>query len=150
MKAVVIDFQAFKSNNNEFILKELASYNGTQSLHCVFQPPFEFHKLSIDSQKQANWLANRHHHLNWTDGYVPLEKFQEILEVIVSEAEQVFVKGREKAKFIEKYLQHHQHLKVCEIAEQPALTSQAPSCLFHQHLPTYCALTNVYYLHSRL
>src|SRR3978361_785442 len=102
---VVIDFQAFKSSNNEFIVKEVASFNGTQSLHCIFHPPCEFHELSADCQRQVRWLTNNHHHLNWSDGYVPLDKLPELLEVAVrGGADRIFVKGREKAAFIENCL----------------------------------------------
>src|SRR3978361_381973 len=132
---VVIDFQAFKSSNNEFIGKEVASFNGTQSVHCIFLSPCEFHELSADCQRQARWLTAKHHHLNWSDGYVPLDKLPELLEAAVRGADRTFVKGREKAEFIEnclrERLQHH-HPVVCEFPEQPALTARTPYCPFHR------------------
>src|SRR3978361_1835884 len=159
---VVIDFQAFKSSNNEFIVKEVASFNGTQSLHCIFLPPYEFHELSADCQRQARWLTDKHHHLNWSDGYVPLDKLPELLEVAVRGTDRIFVKGREKAEFIEnclrQRLQHHHHrVVVCEFPEQPALTARTPYCPFHRShstttttKKTFCALTNVHCLYSLL
>ena len=150
---VVIDFQAFKSPNNEFIVKEVASFNGSQSLHCVFLPPCEFHELIIDCQRQVSWLSNKHHHLNWSDGYAPLDKLQELLGVAVRGAEQIYVKGREKAEFIENCLRQQQLLHypmVCEFAEQPALTARSPHCPFHRHSKTFCALTNAHYLYTAI
>lgn len=156
MLVVVIDFQAFKSSNNEFVVKEVASFNGTQSLHCIFLPPCEFQELSADCQRQANWLTDKHHHLNWSDGYTPLDKLPELLEVAVRGADQIFVKGREKAEFIETCLRErlqprHQPV-VCEFDQHPVLTARTPYCPFHRppRSETFCALTNVHYLYKRL
>ena len=166
---VVIDFQAFKSSNNEFIVKEVASFNGTQSLHSIFLPPCKFHELSADCQRQVRWLTNNHHHLYWSDGYVPLNKLPELLEVAVrggGGADRIFVKGREKAAFIENCLRqrlnhrhhlHHFHPVVCEFPDQPALTARIPYCPFHrahskkrERKKTFCALSNVHYLYNLL
>ena len=55
MKQLVVDVQGFKIENNKFISKELAAYDGRKICHYVFKPPFNLNQLPPNLTKEANW-----------------------------------------------------------------------------------------------
>lgn len=144
MKILIVDVQGFQISDTTFSPKELAVYDGKASSHYVFRAPFHFYTLPSHLQQQANWLMNNHHCINWNEGFTPVFLFPKILQRIFRDADLVYVKGREKAKFIRSYTNKH----VIEIEEQPALSPSRPSCMHHSKSPSYCALSNVYSLYK--
>lgn len=48
-----MDIQGFKIENNKFIVKEFAAYDGVRISHYIFKPPFPLKMLSPDLYKQA-------------------------------------------------------------------------------------------------
>lgn len=144
MKMLVLDVQGFKIENNKFIPKELAAYDGTRISHYIFKQPFNLRFLSPDLYKQAVWLMKNHHCLPWNQGYTPVHKFADIVKNLTEKVDNVYVKGKEKCQYIRKY-----SLKpVIELDEEPALKPDDPKCFFHSKSPCICALTNVYYLYN--
>lgn len=144
MKRLVVDIQGFKIENNKFIPKELAAYDGEKTCHYIFKPPFNIKHLSMDVYKQALWLIKNHHCISWQQGFTPVYKFGEIVNQIMDKADIVFVKGREKLDYVKNYT-----LKpVLELYENPALEPTSPKCFYHLKSPCICALTNVYYLYN--
>jgi len=65
---IVVDFQAFKNNNNEFIIKECAVVDIDYSFieHWVVAPPSDFYELTRERRKAAVRLGINHHGLGWT------------------------------------------------------------------------------------
>lgn len=142
--SVVIDVQGFKLENNKFVVKEFAAYDGNKICHYVFKAPFRMSLLPPHLHKQAVWLMENHHCINWEDGFVPLHKFSNILQHIIGEYERVLIKGKEKADYIRKYTPR----PVTELDEQPSLKFQKPKCFFHSKDSCVCALSNVFYLYD--
>lgn len=143
MKIVVVDVQGFKTSKTNFTPKELAVYDGTLISHYIFKPPFTFHILDVEFKKQANWLSQNHHCLDWTDGFTPSFSFPHIIQRLTKDADYVYVKGLEKATYIRSFIS----TPVIEFDEQPALVPTEPSCFYHLKSPAICALSNVYYLY---
>lgn len=141
---LVIDVQGFKIENNKFIVKELAAYDGIRLCHYVFKPPFAMKLLSPNLQKQALWLMNNHHCLDWHFGFTPFYLFSDIIKNLTSKVECVYVKGREKADYIRKYSMN----SVYELAESSKLQVGQTRCLYHTKESCICALTNVFYLYD--
>lgn len=144
--SVVIDLQGFKIENNHFIVKEFAAYDGNKLSHFVFKPPFRMDRLPPHLQKQVVWLTENHHAIKWKDGFVPLHKFFDILHYITDKYDRVYVKGKEKAEYVKKLLLSK---PVIELDEQPSLQQGEPNCLFHSKMFCMCALTNVFYLYDK-
>lgn len=142
MIQLVLDVQGFKVENNKFIPKELAAFDGNRVCHYIFKPPFDMKHLSPDLCKQANWLMQNHSCINWNEGYTPLHKFADIIKNLTGKADNVYVKGREKSDYIRKYC-----LKpVIELENNPTLQKGEPKCFYHSTSHCMCALANVYYL----
>ena len=144
MSKIIIDVQGFKIENNKFIPKELASYNGFQLSHHIFKAPFKMDLLSPECQKTVLWLMNNHHSISWKNGHTPLHKFTDIIADITKHAETVYVKGKEKADYIRKYCCK----PVIEIEEQPALIPSEVRCFNHLNNQSMCALSNVLYIYN--
>lgn len=141
---VIIDVQGFKIENNKFIVKEFAAYDGKNICHYIFKPPFPMRMLPSNLYKQAIWLTENHHGLNWKDGFVPLHQFPAILQYVTSKSDGIYAKGKEKVEYLQKYSSK----PVFELDEQPALEQQEPRCFFHTSDLCICALSNVYYLYD--
>lgn len=140
---LIIDVQGFKSENNKFLVKELAAFDGTRTCHYLFKSPYSFDSLPKEYQKQANWLTTHHHAIEWTQGYTRFHHFADIIKHLTADVKEVYVKGKEKAKFIQGFT------KTCvvELPESPPLTPSNSCCFYHSKEICICALSNVYYLH---
>lgn len=141
---LVIDIQGFKIENNNLIVKELAAYDGTRLCHYIFKPPFTIKLLPPYLQKQALWLMNNHHCIDWNFGFTPLYQFSDVIKNLTSTVECVYVKGKEKADYIRKYSMN----PVYELAESPKLQVGRTHCFYHTKESCICALTNVFYLYD--
>lgn len=143
---IILDVQGFKIENNKFIVKELAAFDGNKVSHFIFKSPFRIDYLSPDMHKNAKWLMKNHHCLDWREGFTPLHKFEDIIRGLCNNADYVYVKGKEKSEFIRKFTMK----PVIEIDEQPSLKPRVPCCFFHLSTPCFCALSNVYYLYDQI
>lgn len=102
----VIDFQAFKQLNNEFIIKELTiqDLNDETSVKTyLFKPPFSWNSLSKEMKVQNKWLERHYHCLNWFSGELDYGESIKIIKSL-NVAKMVYVKGDDKNKWLEKYL----------------------------------------------
>lgn len=136
---LILDLQGFKDEKNKFIPKELAAYDGEKIIHYVFKQPFPLNFLSPECHKQAVWLMKNHHCINWNLGFTPLHYFSTIIKQVTKNAEFVYVKGVEKAKYIKKYVDN----AVIELDEEPPLFLSKPKCFYHSKPEAMCALSNV-------
>lgn len=141
---LVVDIQCFKRENNKFIVKELAAYNGEQLFHCVFRPPFALSTLSPDLQKQAQWLTKNHHCIEWTSGSIPHYMFSKVIEDMTKHVDRIYVKGREKATYLQQFISQ----PIIELDEEPAISQGSPKCLYHTKSHCICALSNVFNLYE--
>lgn len=114
----------FFNTKDEYIPKELAVFDGLWTCHCVFSAPYAFSQLEPKYQRQAEWLMETHHTIRWGTGYGPLQQLQVIMKQF--ENYTVFVKGRDKTQFIQKYL--NGLVKEIEEEKQPAIGTSMPSC----------------------
>lgn len=145
MNSIILDVQGFSIEDNKFLPKELATYNGDEVCHYIFKPPFPFDMLSPHLQRNAVYLTSNHHTLNWNAGFTPLHQFQKIMDDLSKKTDLIYVKGREKATYIQKFTTK----KVIELDEQPKITKQKAKCIYHNDPNNcICALTNVFNLYE--
>lgn len=142
----VVDVQGFKIENNKFIVKEFAAYDGVKICHYIFKPPYPFEMLSPDVQKQVRWLTRNYHCIKWTDGFTPLHLFGKIIQNLITDDDCVYVKGGEKANYIRQFISQ----PVLEFEEKPPLVKSSTKCFYHSNNNCMCALSNVYYLYENL
>lgn len=141
---LIIDFQGFKIENNEFVVKELAAYDGYRVSHYVFERPFDFKYLPRKYQKQSIWLSRHYHGIDWVAGDIPLSKLDEILNRLSNDESQIYIKGREKANYLRRFI----NKPLLELDEQPRLIKGSPMCFYHTKANCVCSLFNVYYLYE--
>lgn len=141
---LVLDIQGFKVENNKFIVKEMAAFNGHKISHYVFKSPFPKRHLPPDLEKQATWLTNNYHCIDWNEGYTPFHNFSNIVRSLTAREEIIYVKGKEKADYISEYSLN----SVYELGEYPPIPFEEPRCFYHIKPKCICSLTNVYYLYE--
>lgn len=141
---ICIDFQGFKTNRNEFIIKEVAVvFNAKEHINFIIKPPFDFQYLTPEKQKEANWLTNNYHHLKWNDGSVSFRSIIKFLRANVRHSN-IYVKGKEKKKWLEKIIEQ----KVINIEEIGCINFKQlqikyPECIYcSYHNYGVCALRN--------
>ena len=151
----VLDFQGFKDENNDFIVKELAilSTDGEKYELQLFQPPYAFNKLSKDLQKQVIWLEKKFHGLYWSSGQREYNELKDVFEGLEISGT-IYVKGVEKQKYV-KHLLSNYKVNVVNLEDLgcPSLSMLKQQmnpivlkpCHFN-HTEYNCAYVNVYVL----
>ena len=138
--------QGFRVGKNNYIVKELASYDGHKISHFMFRPPFPLKDLEPNLRKEAVWLMNNYHCIQWKGGFVPYFRCASIIRDLCSKVKYVYVKGLEKANFIRKCVPDS--VTIVEMDEQLSLRPMEPRCYYHLKSPCVCALSNVFFLYD--
>lgn len=147
---MAIDIQGFLVNKR-FIIKELAAFDGDRTAHYIFMPPVHYDTLTAQDQTTAIWLTNCHHRLEWDSGNVSLEKLPDILQEITKKISIVAVKGLDKVKVLEWYI-NMARTQIYDV-RGPKLEKTKPSCFGHHcnnDDDVMCALTNVKIIYNNL
>ena len=104
---IVIDFQGFKDNDNKYIIKELA-ISGLQNndllIHKIVAAPYAKETLNVKRKREAEWITVFYHGLDW-NCQLSDETYKHMmykLKELCYLSDKIFVKGEEKAKFIEE------------------------------------------------
>lgn len=141
---MIVDFQGFKTENNRFLIKELAAFDGFRACHYIFKQPYSFERLPESYRRQARWVSNNHHGIEWDQGFTPLHQLSNILGLLSNQCDEIWVKGAEKTKFIQQYIS----TPVIELPDSPALQLKEAKCFYHSINICMCALSNVYELYN--
>lgn len=101
----IIEFQAFRGNLNEFIVKELFMYdiNTNTSKYFLFKAPYRFSKLTNKFFRVNNWLINHFHKITWNEGFIEYNKLNDILNSYCKKYETIYTTGNEKCQFLRSY-----------------------------------------------
>lgn len=152
-----MDLQGFKTNKNEFIVKEFAYSTPEYTQVFLIKPPFPFSKLSEDEKRQTRWLE-KHFGIMWHEGYVDYREFKRHIVNHIKD-KTIFVKGMEKIKWVKNLCLD---CNVIDLGEKGVPNLQelfkycifecAFNCVYHKK---NCALKNVlcikkWYLDSHL
>lgn len=100
---VFVDFQGFKDNFNRFIVKEFATATKNSKFHDLIKSPHSITILDEEHQKQAKWLTENYHGLNWNSGNICLSELRNTVQPIFMN-KIVYVKGEEKIKWFKNML----------------------------------------------
>lgn len=140
-----IDLQGFKTESNDFIVKEAAILrDGNKLLHWIFEPPFEFRRLTATEARQVRWLTNKHHGIGWTDGYVPYKTVGSCLKLALENTQQIIVRGLEKKKWLWKLTGIEAlDLDQEDVPRLSLMPNGLHRCAFHTGV---CAMENVFKL----
>lgn len=131
--AYVVDFQAFKSLNNKFIVKELAILRVDRDdcdLHLIFKPPQPFDTLPKEMRKRVAFLTKHIHGIPWEIGHNDFKNFVKSNNVL-QKADVIFVKGSERVNFIRDMLQNS--VEVLDLDNFMYTTT----CFFENYCPNH-------------
>lgn len=100
MASFVVDFQAFKTLRNEFILKELAIVGVDTNLvaQCLIKPEIPFLHLPLKLQMSTSYLTRFVHKIRWCDGYMSTTDAIHLLRNTLKGASRIYCKGSERVK----------------------------------------------------
>lgn len=136
---VYVDLQGFKKTKNRLICKEfcLVDDNGYK-FHAFVKPTIEFKKLPSFNKRQAIWLMNNHHKIDYDFGDMdPFELRDQMYPKMENKI--VFVKGLEKVKWLKYMFRNHGEIECYDIDSQgfdATLKQSDPYdvCEFHNHV----------------
>ena len=104
----VVDVLGFKLTSKKFIFKEIsfAKLDVHNDIPIVIftEPPFPWEKLKTHMQQRNKWLSANYHGLEWESGNISYECGIETFQMKLADADIVYTKGLEKAKWLEKVL----------------------------------------------
>lgn len=136
MKIVTVDMQGF--NLPEFVVKEMAIFDGKRTAHFLFKPPKPW--SCIDDQSVKNnikYLQNNVHCLNYSSGNIDYEQLPDILQKYLLDegVDRIYVKGAQKKTLLEEFLASSD-IQIEIIAtdwmqECPVMFSEKPLCMNH-------------------
>lgn len=98
----MLDFQGFKNENNEFIIKELAIISTDEEVYelNLFRPPCGFHELAEKLKSQVIWLEKCFHGLYWNSGLKDYDELNDVFKSVFKMGGTIYVKGDEKRTYI--------------------------------------------------
>lgn len=98
MKAVV-EFHAFKNNQNQYIVKEFVIISDFFHVNITFSSPFIECNSKVERTKR--WLTRHYHKIKWEDGVLIYRK--EFIKNLLSPFNLIYTKGLEKVEFLKKF-----------------------------------------------
>lgn len=104
MSSVIIEFEGFQLQPDSFIVKELAFFDVKYGYHgrWSFLAPHPWEQLSAKHRKTFSWLTHHCHGIQWDYGDLPYSALQLILTSLFVSYTDIYSKGLEKCKFLEK------------------------------------------------
>jgi len=148
----VIEFQAFKDNNDKFLVKELAILDLSSNVlyHFLFKPPCSFNSLNSKARRTNRWVTNYFSRINWLDGFISYSKFDSIMYRFCSKFKTIYTNGEEKRAWIQMFT-------TSKVVNYPIskefLASKDVCCLAvanEKHANSNCAIKNAYRLSEYL
>lgn len=151
-KRCIIEFQAFRGNDDKFIIKELVILDLlTFIAHpFTFEAPFSFNTLTAKAKKTNKWLSKHFHHIKWYDGYICYTNLHSIMFHFCKQYTHIYTRGEEKRNWIQRYT----HGSVYDINVNKDFKFKFNNlCIATQdskHGQSHCALHNAYRLAAYL
>lgn len=148
----VIEFQAFRGNNNKYIVKELVILDIKSGVtnYFLFKPPFSCQELNGKSVRTNNWLSKYFHHISWHEGFTDYRELQHILVQYCKKYKQVFTSGLEKCELLSLYAPSEVTIyNICRQRERN-ITGICIGVISNKHTFSNCAMSNAYALRATL
>lgn len=98
----IVDVQGFKTDENQFIVKEIAVLCNNHLQTLLIKQPYPFYDLTTSEKRQVSWIE-RNRHIYWREGFVPYWQFKYYISDFLKD-KNVYVKGLEKVQWIKEIL----------------------------------------------
>lgn len=147
-RSCIIEFQAFRGNNDEYIVKELVILDLlTYVIYpFLFKPPFSFNKLNSKSKRTNKWIIKNFHHIGWREGHTDYKDLENIMYHYCSRFTKIYTRGLEKRNWIQLFTTKD----VVEVKLDNTVDFEINNiCILtksEKHALSQCAIKNVYRL----
>lgn len=148
MECAFVDLQGFLFDNNRFHVKEICILTKNIKFHEFVKPPIPFSELTAFYKKQADWLEESYHGLNWNAGYITSQEVRNTVLPILK-GKIVFLKGANKVKWMKQILGDSFIICInieeigCDFKLSEQKTCNQTACAKHKHAHSCCARNNV-------
>ena len=141
---IILDFQGFKDNCNQFVIKELAisSTDGAILQHWFVRSPFPYYTLDMKRRRECTWNTKHHHGISWADGDITIQDLHLQLCPILTDSI-VYVKGLEKAGYLQEFFKCGHFMDLEDYPALKELQTTGVYCFHHKDKIYSCALNNV-------
>lgn len=149
----VIEFQAFRGNNDEFVVKELVILDVQSGVtnYFLFKQPFPFFNLTTKNAKTNKWLSKYFHHISWYEGFTDYSELENIMIQYCSRYKNIFSSGLEKCEFLSMYAPKNVTIyNICRQKSNCEITGICIGVRYNKHKILNCALSNAYNLKTML
>ena len=110
--------------------------------HFVFRPPFNIKELTDEACRTNVYCKNYVNGLDWKDGDVDYNDVESVLAPL-NEYKYIFVVGRDKKRFLEKYI----NTNIVNLEDKIKLRTcrnYFTNCSIHSEFGFKCAINNVF------
>lgn len=147
----IIEFQAFRGNGNEYIIKELVFLDLHSRIfhYFLFKSPYSFSKLTKKNARTNLWLTRNYHFISWNEGFVDYKEMDKIFHHYCNQYETIYTTGEDKCKFIGIYKPG----KVFNFKSNKENSPQLEVCKSvknHKHRVSNCALVKAIRLRNEI
>lgn len=147
----IVDVQGFKTDDNSFIIKEIAILNNERAQAYLIKPPFPFYELSKTEKRQVCWIE-RNRKIFWREGFIPYGNYKHYTDIVnILKGKRILAKGHEKVLWLQSILDTNDNNIIVNLEDKgcPSILSLYDkyshsnnifSCMYHSNV---CALKNV-------
>lgn len=102
----VVDIQSLRDDDGKFFPKEVAVAALQKNIidHWLVKSPCDFNELPEHVQETNTYCSTQLHGIHWFDGDTTIKSLQVNLQEISKSAVNVYVRGDEKAKFLQNLM----------------------------------------------
>lgn len=142
----IVDIQGFKTEQNQFILKEIAIKCEERVIVLLIKPPYPFYNLTKKERLHVHWIE-KHRGILWNEGFVPQNSFKSIILKFLKN-KRVFTKGFEKTMWLKEIVESDRVFNLEDyncpnfetLYQKYSINPYIQSCIYHSNI---CALKNV-------
>ncbi|KAK0165640.1 hypothetical protein PV328_004142 [Microctonus aethiopoides] len=134
---VILDMQAFKWRNNEFIGIEFVmtqlDNKDDHGTRIVFKPPCKWDDLPKQYKAINSWVTRNYHGIFWEDDNVLYDKFRDILEIVLKDVNYIYVKDVEKKEWLYNIIRYTQKkiINIEKLKCPPFKNVSSSDCNYH-------------------
>lgn len=145
-EVVFVDIQNVTGNNRQIFVKELVYMfaNSIVPIQYIMKPPYTYEELNKFAVNQNEYAYENITKLRWGDGNVEYLQLPNILNNIRDFI--IIVKGEQKKKFLEQFLQNTVIIDLDVNTSLNSLRNYFHNCQVHDSSFHRCAILNVFKL----
>lgn len=129
----IVDLQFVQGNEKQYFIKELAILKKGSLIPIVyhFKAPYPEEELNNEAKYNIQYSENKINGLKWNSGTVEYLGLKDILKYYLQSADIIYVKGKQKKNFLEKYI---------DSTKINDLTNTMPSLLKIENFKSMCPI----------